>query len=272
MAHLTDTAAEADRVWTGVYRAMSQARKWAILGEAFRTAKLLHAAGCRQRRPQASAAEVHQDWLRVQYGVTVGVQGEALMDPAVQNVAVLREVVAALVNLGIPYALGGSMASSVHGIARYTRDADITVEPFSGKEAQLVASFGPDYYLSLPAVQQAVRDRSSFNIINTREGFKVDVFVRPDQPFEQKAMERRTPAALPDAAGQAIDLFTPEDVILFKLRWYRLGNETSGQQWSDVLGVMKVQAGRLEEAYLDQWAADLHVSDLLERARTESVP
>jgi len=58
-------------------------------------------------------------------------------------------------------------------------------------------------------------------------------------------------------------------VILFKLRWYRLGNEASDQQWSDVLGVMKVQAGRLDDAYLDYWAAALNVRDLLDRARKE---
>jgi hypothetical protein len=251
---------------------MSPGQKWLILGDAFRTAKLLHAAGCRQRSPHATAADIHRDWLLVQYGFTGPVKGGPLMDPAIQNVQALREVLAVFDKLGIPYALGGSMASSVHGVARYTRDADLCVEPFPGKEGELVASFGPDYYLSLPAVQQAVRDRSTFNIIDTREGFKVDVFVRPDRPFEQKAMERRALSVLPDRPAEPITLFTPEDVVLFKLRWYRLGNEASGQQWSDVLGVMKVQAGRLDDAYLDRWAAELQVGDLLERARRESAP
>ena len=272
MPQLTDTSVEADRVWTEVFRAMSPGRKWLILADTFRTAKLLHAAGCRQRIPHATAADIHRDWLLVQYGFTGPVKAEPIMDPAIQNVQVLREVLAVFDQLGIPYALGGSMASSVHGIARYTRDADLCVEPFPGKEAELAASFGPDYYLSLPAVQQAVRDRSTFNIINSREGFKVDVFVRPDQPFEEKAMARRSPSSLPDRPAEPITLFTPEDVILFKLRWFRLGNEASGQQWSDILGVMKVQVGRLDEGYLDHWAADLQVSDLLLRARRESAP
>lgn len=89
-----------------------------------------------------------------------------------QNLGVLAEVLAALDRLSIAYALGGSMASSLHGVARYTRDADLTVEPFPGKEEALVAAFGPDYYLSLPAVRQAVSTRSSFNILHTREGFR----------------------------------------------------------------------------------------------------
>jgi hypothetical protein len=75
---------------------------------------------------------------------------------------------------------------------------------------------------------------------------------------------------LPEAPGQPIVLHTPEDVILFKLRWYRLGNESSDQQWADILGMFKVQAGKLDQAYLDQWALDLGVTDLLHRARQES--
>ena len=182
----------------------------------------------------------------------------------------LREVLRVFTTLRIPYALGGSMASSVYGTWRSTLDADISAEPFPGREPQLVAAFGEDYYISLTAVQQAVRQRSSFNIINTSTGFKADVFVCKDRPFEESAMARRLTVDLPDAPGEPLTLYTPEDVILFKLWWYRLGQESACQQWSDVLGVLKVQAGKLDPAYLDHWAADLGVGDLLQRARQES--
>jgi hypothetical protein len=271
MARLSDTSPEADRVWSEVYRRMSPGRKWLLLGDAFRTAKILHAAGFRQRHPGATPADVARDWLAGQFGYTgVNGEGESAVDPALQNLRVVREVLGVLDKLGIPYALGGSMASSLHGIARFTQDADITVEPFPGKEAQLTGGFGPDYYVSLPAVERAVADRSSFNVINTREGFKVDVYVRKDEPFEQTAFQRRAPLVLPDRPDQPVAFLTAEDVILFKLVWYRLGNETSDRQWGDVLGVLKVQAGRLDEAYLDRWAGHLNVNDLLARARREA--
>jgi hypothetical protein len=61
---------------------------------------------------------------------------------------------------------------------------------------------------------------------------------------------------------------TPEDVILLKLEWYRLG--PSERQWNDVRGVLEVQAGHLDDAYLDRWAADLGVADLLAHARQEA--
>ena len=182
---------------------------------------------------------------------------------------VLREVLEVLTKLDIVYALGGSMASSIHGIARFTLDADVTVEPFPGREEALAKSFGPDYYLSLPAIQDAVRLRSSFNIINTGAGFKVDVFVRKDDPFEQSALARRQMVTLNDKPEQPIAVLSPEDVILFKLQWYRLGNETLRQQLDDILGILRTRPGNLDEGYVTQWAQRLALNDLWERMLTE---
>ena len=272
MNRLTDTSPEAERVLIEVYRKMPFERKWRLLGDLFRTARILHAAGMRHRNPAVTDEEIHAAWVAQTLGTPPRPPGERAMNLSADDLRTLREVAAAFTQAGIPYALGGSLASSIHGVSRYTRDADLTVEPFPGQEAQLASAFGPDYYVSLPAVQEAVRDRSSFNIINTLTGFKVDVFVRKDEPFEQSAMGRRTALALPNAPGEVLVVQSPEDLVLFKLRWYRLGNEASGQQWDDVLGVLKVQAGRLDEGYLDRWAQHLQVADLLARARQESRP
>jgi hypothetical protein len=185
-----------------------------------------------------------------------------------ENVAVVQEVVAALDRLQVRYAVGGSWASSLLGKPRLTHDADITVDPFPGKETTFCASFGEDYYVSLPMIQDAIRRRSSFNIIHWPSGFKVDLFVRKDRPFEVSVLARRR--VHPLSEGQSLTLVSPEDVILLKLEWYRLGGGTSERQWDDILGVFQVQAGKLDQAYLTHWAADLGVSDLLQRARQES--
>jgi hypothetical protein len=272
MARLSDTSPEAERVLVDVYRRMSVGQKWLHLGEMFRDAKALHAAGFRLRNPGATPRQVHEDWLKRAMGFTPAVVPEPVPDHPMQNLSDLRAILRVFTDLGIAYALGGSMASSVHGIDRYTKDADVTAEPFPGREAQLAGAFGPDYYVSLPAIRDAVRQRSSFNIINTLTGFKVDVFVRKDVPFEIAAMRRRTALQLPDAPEQPIVFHTPEDTVLHKLRWYRLGGGSSDQQWADILGVLKVQAGKLDQAYLDRWAADLGVTDLLAHARQECAP
>jgi hypothetical protein len=250
---------------------MTPGEKWLRLGEMYRDARALHAAGVRLRDPAATRRAIHQAWLS-RLGLSDLEQiGEPVVDDQAINLKGLREVLAVLTRLGIPYAVGGSVASSLYGIDRYTRHADVTVEPFSGKERAFAEAFEPDYYVSVPAIQDAHRRRSSFNLINTATGFKVDLFVRDEQPFERSAMARRIPVTLPDAPEQPIVFHSAEDVILYKMRWYRLGHETSEQQWRDILGIFRVQAGRLDEAYLDHWAKEVRVDDLLARARQEAV-
>jgi hypothetical protein len=191
------------------------------------------------------------------------------MQPA-ENLRVVREVIAVLDRLEIPYALGGSMASSVLGIPRFTQDADITVEPFPGKELALAASLGSEYYLSVEAARQANRHRTSFNILNTAVGFKVDIFVRKDRAFEKGLMSRRLRLSLPESPDQPLMVVSPEDILLLKLEWYKLGDEVSDRQWSDILGVLTVQHDNLNSAYLETWAANLGVANLLHRALSEA--
>jgi hypothetical protein len=66
--------------------------------------------------------------------------------------------------------------------------------------------------------------------------------------------------------GREFRFATPEDVVLHKLDRFRQGGETSDRQWSDILGVLRVQAGRLDLDSMKQWAPALAVADLLERA------
>lgn len=190
------------------------------------------------------------------------------MEQNKENAEVVQAITTVLDRLQIPYAVGGSWASSLFGKPRFTNDADILVGPFPGKEAAFCASFGEDYYVSLPMIQDAIRRRSSFNIIHWPSGFKVDLFIRKDRPFEASVLARRRIYPLPE--GNSFILVSAEDIILLKLEWYRLGGGGSERQMEDVQGVLQVQGDTLDRAYLDRWAEILGVADLLERARKES--
>jgi hypothetical protein len=187
----------------------------------------------------------------------------------------LREVVrvgAVLNALGIRYALGGSMASSLLSIPRFTQDADLMVDPFAGHETELLNALGPDYYVSMTAMQEANRLRRSFNIINKQTGFKLDLFVRKDRPFDLSALNRRFQLALPADPSEQIAVLTVEDVIVLKLEWYRLGEEVSQQQWRDVQGLLRIQGSGLDLGYTRRAAEQLGVADLVERALGEASP
>lgn len=183
-----------------------------------------------------------------------------------EGLRILKEVTLRFDALGIPYVLGGSIASGVQGMPRLTQDADISVEPFPGKEHELARGFAADYYVSLPADKEAVRDQSCFNIIHTPSAFKVDVFVRKDRPFELSAMNRRKLVEFAQRGVGALYVLARRILSSTSSSGIALDKKFSDRQWSDILSVIQVQGEQLDRAYLEHWAEDLGVADLLPRA------
>jgi hypothetical protein len=176
----------------------------------------------------------------------------------------------ALDALGVPYAIGGSLASALHGVMRATMDVDLVADLELGHVEPLVGALGDAFYADLETMRSAVRQRASFNLIHLETLFKVDIFVARPRPFDRSQLARRQLHRLSDDPECHAYVTSPEDIILAKLEWYRMGGETSDRQWHDVLGVLKVQADRLDGDYLIRMAADLNVTDLLRRAFREA--
>jgi hypothetical protein len=172
--------------------------------------------------------------------------------------------------LGVRYAVGGSLSSSLHGVMRSTLDVDIVADMRLEHIQPLVASLSPEFYADDEMMRDAIEHHSSFNLIHYETSFKVDVFISKPRPFDQMQLERRTLVAITTDPERSLYVTSPEDVILSKLEWYRMGGEVSERQWRDVLGIMKVQEGNLDLVYLHRWAKELKVSDLLERLLTEA--
>ncbi len=185
--------------------------------------------------------------------------------------AALEPVVDLFERLAIPYQIGGSVAASTFGEARSTLDVDLVAAIEPREVAAITAALRGTYYADEELILDAVRHRSSFNLIYLPQYFKVDVFVVKDTAYAQGALHRHTLARLANSGSTREFRFaTPEDVVLSKLDWYRKGGETSERQWSDILGVLRVQAGKLDLPYLRQWAVEIAVTDLLARALADA--
>ncbi|MEW6753800.1 MAG: nucleotidyl transferase AbiEii/AbiGii toxin family protein [Candidatus Latescibacterota bacterium] len=175
-----------------------------------------------------------------------------------------------LERLGIPYLVGGSLASSLHGIPRATQDVDIVAAVRREHVASLVAALQASFYIDAEMIREAIGRGSSFNVIHLASLFKVDLFVARDDVPAHQQMERRQTHVISEQPRRELMVASPEDTVLHKLRWYRMGDEVGERQWSDVLGVLRVRGAALDAEYLLRTAALMGVADLLERALGEA--
>ncbi|MGB9592939.1 MAG: hypothetical protein ACPL7R_02230 [Anaerolineae bacterium] len=192
------------------------------------------------------------------------------MDVSAETTRLTLLVTQALERLGIRYAVAGSLASSLYGVMRSTLDVNIVADVRPEHIPGLVATLSDEFYVDDEMVRTAIEQRTSFNLIHYQTAFKVDIFICGSRPFDQVQLERRRPLAITTKREQCVYVISPEDTILAKLARYRMGGEVSNLQWRDVLGVLKTRAGELDLDYLREWASELHVSDLLERALEEA--
>jgi hypothetical protein len=187
----------------------------------------------------------------------------------INQIDVLLMVVSILDRLGIEYVVGGSFASSARGIPRATMDIDIVADLNDDNARSLVQAVQPDFYADESAILRSVRIKRHFNIIHIDTAFKVDVFV-PRNKFDRAQLARRVAEPFGPDQGSTVYVASAEDIVLAKLRWYLETSRTSERQWRDVLGVLQVQAGRLDLSYLKEWALELGLSEELDRALLEA--
>jgi len=166
----------------------------------------------------------------------------------------------------IPYAVGGSMASGIHGEPRATHDVDVLIELRRQQVRPLVASLEREFYVDESSVSEAVVLASSFNAVHRSPMYKIDVFVAGRSLLDRKQLERRVARALSDDAPKAVYVTSAEDIVLRKLLWFRSGGEISDRQWRDVLGVLKASRARMDLRYMADMARELQLEDLLRRA------
>jgi hypothetical protein len=182
------------------------------------------------------------------------------------EVQIALRVIGVLEDLRVPYQVGGSYASSIHGVPRQTRDLDLVIDLPLSLVPVFVSRLEGEFYLDADAIRGAIQRHGHFNLIHLASGFKVDCFPLGAGPFDRSELARGTAHRLMDEPPRDVIVKSPEDTLLRKLQWYRLGGEVSDRQWNDVLGIVRTQGDRLDLSYLRRWAEILEVTDLLDRA------
>jgi hypothetical protein len=179
---------------------------------------------------------------------------------------VLENLRTALDSVGVPYMVTGSLVSSVHGVPRATQDIDVVIEPSREQLSALMEYFGePTYGSDKDDAFDALRRRTMFSVIDRRGIWKIDFIVRKERPFSRREFGRRQKVEI---LGVSVYAATPEDVLLAKLEWAKLGE--SERQISDAAGIIQVQGPKLDVEYVERWIAALDIEDQWHAAREKA--
>ncbi len=174
----------------------------------------------------------------------------------------LKHAIDALDHLGVASMLTGSLASSLQGQPRATHDIDLVIDlPPERIDALLEEFPPPDYYLSRAAIEEALRDRSLFNVLDLREGDKIDFWMLTDEPFDRSRFARRQRYNID---GVDVAVSSPEDTILMKLKWSQAA-EGSRLQFGDAQHIYELHRGVLDTQYLETWIQALGLTEIWNR-------
>lgn len=278
-----DTSLEADVLMFQLLRQLTPQQKVQRTRAFHQSVRRLALLGIENQYPHASKAKIRQEfikrclgseWIKVLLDSANSRDGEKIVigDP----IALAQKIAEILLLLNIPYVVGGSVASSLLGENRSTQDLDMVIALDTETASQLIEVMAGEFYISELAVQEAIQKakiaprEASFNVIYLPSIEKVDFFVMSsDDPFSNSVMSRRQLYDIghaSDGLQSGIYIYSPEDIVLQKLSWYKLIPDGSQKQWRDVLGVLKVHGEGIDRTYLTQWAKTLNLTDLLDEA------
>ena len=166
---------------------------------------------------------------------------------------------------GVESMLTGSLAAAQYATPRSTHDIDLVIDgPAPAMDCAIAKLLDAGLYLDADVAQQAVRERSQFNVIDPGSGWKVDLLLRKMRPFSIREFERRRKASL---LGEEVFVPTIEDLIVAKLEWSRLGE--SERQIRDVSNLIRAAGDALDVAYVDSWLDSLGIRAEWEKARKQ---
>jgi hypothetical protein len=168
----------------------------------------------------------------------------------------------ALDAIGVPYMVTGSMAAAFYVAGRATADIDVVIDAGSDMLPYLRKVLVEDFEADADVINEAIGRRTMFNILSKDALAKIDVIVRKQGGFDDDAFVRRR---LIDFMGESIAVIAPEDLVIAKLDWARIGG--SDRQLADVHAILRMSD--LDVAYVEQQAARFALTTLLEKARDE---
>lgn len=176
-------------------------------------------------------------------------------------------LVSTLKRLNIPYMITGSLASNLYGIIRSTMDADVVIQADSDDIRRIATALKEHYDFDPQMTFESVTMTTRYVLESVDHEFKLELFLLSDDPHDRQRFERRLKAQMDD---DEVDVPTPEDVIVGKLRWILRANR--GKDKDDVRNVLAVQGKNLDWDYIHKWCTEHGTMELLQDFRNSIPP
>jgi hypothetical protein len=168
--------------------------------------------------------------------------------------------------------LGGSLALAAWGEPRSTLDVDLVINlpvdhmlRLSEELARRGIIAPPDLMLDL-----WLEHRGDVALVayHPAAGFKAELFMlRPGDALRESALARRRHIDLEPPLG-VLNLHSPEDLILYKLKYYDIGEQTKHVR--DILGILLAHGPELDWDYLDHWVGQLQLAKVWQYITSEA--
>ena len=262
-----DTPLPAEARQIALFRERTEEERLALMFELCAFALAASRSAIRRAHPDLPPIEQARLLTALLFGADRArqVQRVPSVEGAMTIPAAILPVAEVFEQLQVSYFISGSIASTAYSLPRTTNDVDVVAALRRHHVQSFVNALSDAYYVDHGAVVEAIAQHSSFNMTHQDTGINVDVFIPAGRQWDHVQFTRVRAHVLPGTT-RAVNLASPEDVLLNKLAWYESGNRVSDQQWRDVQGILRVQGEALDLAYMRHWAASLQLGKLLEAA------
>ena len=277
-----DTHPHAERIMIDVIRQAPMSKRFRLVQSLTQCALWSSLQAWQERHREVSEQEAAVGSVSCSYGPALGERVQAALgmrerwhiQPA-DLVTVMLPALGIFDALGVPFYLGGSVASSLHGMQQVAQDIDLVVDLPEHTLPSVLALLHQHYVLDENEAREAVRARSAFPVIHLDSLMKVDVILQHADAFDT-AMRQLVALYALDDRYPPFRVASTCEMILFKLRRYQRDerSRTDGMrddaEWNDIVGMLKVQGPDLDLVLMEQWAGTLGVADTWRRALADA--
>ena len=271
-----DTSPDAERVLIGIIRKALVSRRFGFVQSWTQAMIEGGKLNVKQIYPHSTELDVQLLYAERQYGkglvdeLRTAVHTRQSHVPGTLNFQeIINPLVEVFDHLKVSYALGGSLASSMHGMQRATVQLDIVADISQSQTSFFIEQLASEYFFHEYDIQTALKQKVPFMLIHLASLLKVVVSFPQARMFDRGIFHRSHYLTLIEGY-RPFPVLSPEDVAALLLEQFQESGERLDDVWYDLLGLLKVQGSLLDLAYLDKWATAVNVKELLSRALAEA--